>query len=171
MEHPTMEAITTTKEEQTQLEIDAFMGPHIKRARIALFIIGGLYLISTALAWSDVRELRAALEEYANAAVSSSEAAKARQLANVALYITVGFGIAGFMTMVFAAMAGTRTTFAMYGAAAIFTAVTLLQIWANGIAQLMISPLFYIVVIVIGFGVSAAWKANALRRERGVAYA
>jgi len=143
-------------DEETELEIAAFMGPHIQRARIVLFAIGALYLIATYLTYNQVSQLRA-LEDV-----------RLQHLADIALYVTIGYGVAGFATLVLAGIAGTKTTFAIYGATGIFAANLLLNIWANGIAWL-IDPgaiVFWLILIALGMGVQAAWKANKLRRER-----
>jgi hypothetical protein len=156
-----------SQSELTELEIGAFMGPHIKRARIALVLVGILYAVTAYFSYDDVVRMR---EMMRGVAGSSPEVDKARRLVDMAYYFVVFTGIAGVASIVLAAIAGTKATFAMYAAAAIFAGHTLFQIYLGGVAAL-VSWEWWLIAIVIGMGFQAAWKADKLRRDRAPAQA
>lgn len=158
---------TPTQAELTELEIAAFMGPHIKRARIALVLIGALYAITAYLAFDDVARLRDMMRTYGN---SGPEAAEAKHLVDMAYYFVVFTGVAGVANIVLAAIAGTKATFAMYAAMAIFVAHTLFQLSLGG-DGFFLDFKWWLIAIVVGMGFQAAWKAEKLRKERAPARA
>ncbi|HEY5948416.1 MAG TPA: hypothetical protein VIV40_23125 [Kofleriaceae bacterium] len=153
--------------ELTELEIGAFMGPHIKRARIALVLMGILYAVTAYLAYGDVSRARDMMHAMGN---TSAEAARVKHLVDMAYYFVVFTGVAGIASIVLAAIAGTKTTFAMYAAVAIFAAHTLFQLYLGGVGFLL-SWEWWLIAIVVGMGFQAAWKADQLRKERAPAQA
>ena len=152
--------------ELTELEIAAFMGPHIKRARFALVLVGALYAVTAFLHYSDIAKLRDEIRAFNG---DSPEVSAARHLVDNAYYYVVFTGIAGVANIVLAAIAGARATFAMYAAMAIFVAYTLFQL-VLGI-PVFIDWVWWIIAIVVGMGFLAARKADNLRRERALATA
>jgi hypothetical protein len=158
---------TPTQAELTELEIAAFMGPHIKRARIALVLIGILYAVTAYLAFDDITRLRDMTRAYGG---DSPEAAQARHLVDMVYYFVVFTGVAGVANLVLAAIAGTKATFAMYAAMAIFVAHTLFQIYLGG-DGFFLDFKWWLIAIVVGMGFQAAWKAEKLRKERALAQA
>jgi hypothetical protein len=82
------------------------------------------------------------------------------------LYIFVVFtGVAGIANIVLAAIAGTKTTFAIYTAMGIFVAHSLFQLYLTE-GLLFTNWLFWITAIVLGMGFQAAYKAQQLRKSR-----
>jgi hypothetical protein len=156
-----------SQHEQTELEIAAFMGPHIKRARIALVLIGLLYLLIAYLNWGDVSRVREAI---GNVSGGGPEIAKAKHNIDMAYYFLLATAFAGVASIALAPFASVKSTFVMYAAAAIFAAHTLFQVYLGGAASLL-SWEFILIAIVIGMGLQAAWKADKLRRERAPARA
>lgn len=151
-----------TQDSLIELEIAAFMGPHIKRARIALVFIGGLYLWLAYRSWDAVAFAKKAME-----GVSSSDPALGsfKSAVNLAYVLVVYTGFAGVANIVLAAIAGTRTTFAMYAAMGIFAVGTALQLYASQ-GLIFTSWLWWLSAIVLGLGFQAAYKAHQLRKNR-----
>lgn len=145
-----------------ELEIAAFMGPHIKRARIALVLIGGLYLYLTYKSWDAVSYAKKSLE-----GLSSSDPGVAawKSAVNLAYVLVVYTGFAGIANIVLAGVAGVKTTFAMYTAMGIFAVGTALQLYASG-GLIFTSWLWWLSAIVLGMGFQAAYKAQQLRKNR-----
>jgi hypothetical protein len=150
-----------TQAELTELEIAAFMGPHISRARIALVLVGALYALTAFLHYADIAKVHDALRAYDG---DSPQAARLKHLVDMAYYYVVFTGVAGVANMALAAIAGARPTFAMYAAMAIFAAHTLFQISID--VPFFVDWVWWIMAIVVGMGFHAAWKAEKLRRER-----
>lgn len=153
-----------SQSELTELEIGAFMGPHIKRARIALVLVGVLYAIVAYLNYGDVARARDMMRAMGD---GGPEVAKVSHLVDMAYYFVLFTGFAGVASIVLAAIAGTKATFAMYAATAIFVAHTLFQLYLGG-AGVLLSWEFWLIAIVIGMGFQAAWKADQLRKERSL---
>jgi len=147
-----------------ELEIAAFMGPHIKRARIVLAIAGALYCIAGWMDYSRVAEVRAMLARAGAGMSRTPELARAEHIVNLAYLIVVGGIIAGVANIVLAAIAGTKTMVAFYAAVAIFAAYSLLQLYVSG-GLLLTSWLWWLTAIVVGMGFQAALKAEKLRRR------
>ena len=152
--------------ELTELEIAAFMGPHIQRARFALALVGALYAVTAFLHYSDIAKLHDAMRAYSG---DSPEETAARHLVDNAYYFVVFTGVAGVANLVLAAIAGARATFAMYAAMGIFAAYTLFQL-SLGI-PVFVDWVWWIIAIVVGMGFMAARKADKLRRDRAPAIA
>lgn len=145
-----------------ELEIAAFMGPHIKRARFALVLIGGLYIYLAYKSWDAVAYAKKMMD-----GVSSSDPgiAAMKSAVNLMWVLVVYTGFAGVANIVLAAIAGTKTTFAMYAAMAIFVVGTALQLYASG-GMIFTSWLWWLSAIVLGMGFQAAYKAQQLRKNR-----
>ena len=158
---------TPTQAELTELEIAAFMGPHIKRARIALVLIGVLYAVTAYASFDDVARLRESLRTYGD---GGPETAEASHLVDMIYYFVVFTGIAGVANIVLAAIAGTKATFAMYAAMAIFVGHTLFQIALGG-DGFFLDWKWWLIAIIVGMGFQAARKADQLRKERAPAQA
>ena len=153
-----------SQSELTELEIGAFMGPHIKRARIALVLVGILYAVVAYLNYDDITRVREMLHSMSG---SEPGVAKARHAVDLAYYYVLFTGFAGVASIVLAAIAGTKATFAVYAATAIFAAHTLFQVYLGGVEALL-SWQFWLIAIIIGMGFQAAWKADQLRKERSL---
>jgi hypothetical protein len=152
------------KEDELELEIAAFMGPHIKRARVALVVLGVLYAV---LGYLMYREVAAGLEYVRQWGGDDRAYAGARN-------ITIALFAASVGQVVLAAVAGKRTMLAFYGATALFATLFALLVWATG-TMILITPPFcvfwWVSALAIGLGLGAAWKADKLRRDRAPAQA
>lgn len=146
-----------------ELEIAAFMGPHIKRARIVLAFAGALYCIAGWFDYARVAELRAMVARAAADAPHAPELARAQHIVDLAYVLVVGGIIAGVANIALAAIAGTKTMIAFYAAAAIFAAYSLLQLYVSH-GLLLTNWLWWLTAIVVGMGFEAARKAEKLRR-------
>jgi hypothetical protein len=157
----------------TELEIDAFMGPHIKRARIALVLIGALYVLHAYLNYGDMKQWHDAVGRIPQDQLSE-ESLLIKNLISQMYYFVVFCGVAGVVNIVLAAIASTRATFAMYIAMGLFAILTAWQIYfgmsvpGNGRGALLFLTdwKWWIIAIVVGMGFEAAWKADKLRRVR-----
>src|SRR5688572_21965031 len=119
-----MERMTASQpqDDLIELEIAAFMGPHIKRARIALVLIGILYLWTTYRSYGDISHAHDVLK-------ADGAGSEIKRLVDL-LYIFVIFtGAAGIANIILAGIAGTKTTFAIYTAMGIFVAHSLFQVY------------------------------------------
>ena len=77
---------TPTQAELTELEIAAFMGPHIKRARIALVLIGALYIWVAYRSYGDVSRAKEMMDRYAAGEPAMDEL---KRLVNLAYIIVI----------------------------------------------------------------------------------
>jgi hypothetical protein len=150
------------QEDLIELEIAAFMGPHIKRARIALVLIGALYIWSAYRAWGGISDAREAMK---GISASDPDMGELKRLVDLAYFIVVFTGASGIANIVLAALAGTKTTFAIYTATGIFAVHTAIQLYATE-GLIVTSWLWWVTAIVLGLGFQAAYKANQLRRSR-----
>ena len=142
-------------QEETELEIAAFMGPHIKRARIALVLIGILYAYVGYRDYGMVKQWREAL-------AGSEVAGKVDML----YYFVIFTFIAGVANIVLAVIGGKQTTKTMYIAFGIFVVHSAWMLYLVGVL-LFTSWTWWISAIVIGMGFQAALKAENLRKQRG----
>lgn len=150
------------QEDLLELEIAAFMGPHIKRARIALVLIGILYIYSAYTHYSTIAEWREALRGVSPNDPTGSEL---KRRVDLAYFIIIFVGASGMANIALAAIAGRKTTFAIYTAMGIFAVHTLLQLYATE-GLILTNWLWWITAIVLGMGFQAAYKARRLRSER-----
>jgi hypothetical protein len=153
---------TQPQEDLVELEIAAFMGPHIKRARIALVLIGLLYAWTAYRAYGGIAHAREAMKGVSS---SDPDLGELKSLVDLAYFIVVFTGVSGIANIVLAAIAGTKTTFAIYTAMGIFAVHTAIQLYATK-GLILTSWLWWITAIVLGMGFQAAWKAQKLRKER-----
>ena len=144
------------QEDLLELEIAAFMGPHIKRARIALVIVGLVYAFNAYLTYDDINALRELMR---------GDSSKLASAVNLAYYFVVATAVAGVANIFLAAIGGTKTTFAIYIAMAIFAAHSLFTLYVGGI-MLFMSWIWWLTAISLGIGFQAAWKADQLRKTR-----
>ncbi len=155
-------ATTYSKQELLELEIGAFMGPHIKRARIALVLIAAVFVWTTYTNYDDIARFREMMNGFADG--SGPMFAKAKRLADVAYVLVIFTGIAGFANLVLAAIGGRRPTFAMYAAMGIFAVYTALNMYLSE-ALILTTLRWWLMAIVLGMGVQAAYKAHELRKS------
>jgi hypothetical protein len=147
----------TQQQNELELEIAAFMGPHIKRARIFLVLLGGLYAFMGYRAYGDV----AALRDLARG--ETGEFARMATLLYAAVVFTI---VAGVANIVLAVVAGKKTMIAFYAAVGIFAANSLFQIYLAG-PLLFTSWVWWVTLIILGMGFQAAYKADKLRKSGG----
>ncbi len=145
--------------ELLELEIAAFQGPHIKRARLVLAASGLLYIILGYLDYGDVAKVRERVRTLTDAGVNVGDAP---HLVNVALAITVAAVVGGIANVALAVLGGTKTMIVFYVAAAIFIAQSALNLYASG-GALFTSLLWWMIAIVLAFGFMAAFKAEQMR--------
>lgn len=152
-----------TEEEQRQLELEiaAFMGPHIKRARIVLVMIGLLYAISGYMNYGDVKKYRDAVNAWRGPHDSLFE--KLQHNASLAYFAVVFVIAAGIANIVLAAIAGKKTTIAFYAAMAVFVAHSCLLLYISG-GAIVTNIIWWLTAICLGMGFQAAMKADKLRR-------
>ena len=143
-------------EDHIELEIAAFQGPHIKRTRILLALLGVFYLFDAYMNWGEIAEWRAVL--------AGSEGQLVDKV-NLAYYFLIASIVVGVSNFVLAAIAGTKTTFAMYIAMALFVFHVVFETVVTDVSVFMDYKL-WLMAIVMGFGFQAALKADKMRRER-----
>ena len=136
------------------IEIAAFMGPHIKRARIALVIIGLLYAYVGYKDYGLVRQWREAL---AGTEVAGN--------VDMLYYFVLFTFAAGVANIVLAMVGGKQATKAMYAAFAIFVVHSAWLLYIFGL-MLFTNWQWWITAIVLGMGFEAALKAERLRKQR-----
>ena len=153
------------KNEQVELEIGAFMTPHINRARIMLVVIGILYVVLGYLAYKEIAPWKEAADAWERRGATNDEAVKELRNSIQIAYITVVYVMcAGVANVVLAVIAGKKTMLAFNIAAVIFIVHTLLQIWATK-GTIFFSWLWWVTIIILGMGYQAAHKAYKLRQQ------
>ena len=146
--------------EMMELEIAAFMTPHINRARIVLVAVGLLYAFLGWRAYGDIAELKRMVD----ADGGGGEMYEAFRDAVTKAYVLVVFVIAaGVANIVLAVIAGKKTMLAFNIAMGIFVIHTGIQMYVAGGLFLM-SWLWWVTAICLGMGYAAATKAEKLRR-------
>src|SRR5436190_16217314 len=93
--------------EMTELEIAAFMTPHINRARIVLVAVGILYAVLGYLAYRDVSKLKQMIDAYGSA--NDPDLEPIRDAVTKAYMIVVFVMVAGVANIGLAAIAGKKT--------------------------------------------------------------
>jgi hypothetical protein len=146
-------------ENLVELEIAAFQGPHIKRARIVLAVAGLLYVWSGYQAYDAIAPLRNLI---LHATDTSPEMAKWRGAVNLVYAVVVASMIAGVSMFVLAGVAGKKTMLAFYAAVAVFGGYSLLALYASD-AAILTSVVWWATAICLTLGFSAARKAEKLR--------
>jgi hypothetical protein len=152
-----------TEEEQRQLELEigAFQGPHIKRARIVLVLVGALYALSGYMNYGDVKRFRADVNSWTGPHTPRFE--ELQHLASLAYYAVVFVTVAGVANILLALIAGKKTTLAFYIAMGIFVALSAFQLYISG-GLLLTNFIWWITAISLGLGFQAAMKAEKMRR-------
>ncbi len=147
-----------------ELEIGAFMGPHIKRARIALVLIGVFYAVSAYLDYGDIARLRDALAGYEGRHNTAFDELQSRvSTAYEYIVLTIVVGVAN---IALAGIGGKKTTLAMYIAMALFVVHSgFTLVLTQGL--LVTSVVWWMIAITLGLGFQAAVKAERLRRTAG----
>jgi hypothetical protein len=146
-----------------ELEIAAFMGPHIKRARIMLFAVGTIDVVLGGLDYPDIAQAREMMQRlHADPMYAQASFAAADHAVTLASVLVIGAIVAGLANIVLAAIGGKQTTRAMYVAMAIFVAFSALQLYAAGVL-LFTSLLWWFTAIILGLAFTAARKADKLR--------
>jgi hypothetical protein len=144
------------------LEIAAFMTPHINRARIVLVLMGALYLYFGYRAYDGIAALRDAVDAWAAKSHDGSvdELKSAVTIAYVSVVVAM---VTGAANIVLAAIAGTKTMLAFNIAAGLFVIHTCLQAYVSS-GTVFMSLLWWITAICLAMGYQAARKAETLRR-------
>ena len=151
-----------------ELEIGAFMGPHIKRARMVLVAVGVLYAVTGYIAYGDISQLHDRLARYTGehgAAFDELQSAVSTAYVYVVLTVVVGIANIGL-----AAIGGKQTTKAMYVAMGLFVLHSAFQIILTG-GVLVTSVVWWLIAITMALGFQAAVKAEQLRRSAAAARA
>ncbi|MBA3465098.1 MAG: hypothetical protein H0T46_34510 [Deltaproteobacteria bacterium] len=141
------------------LEIAAFMTPHINRARIVLVAVGLLYAFLGWRAYGDIVEVKQILDAYGE----DTDYSELRSAVTLAYAIVVYVMVAGVANIILAIIAGKKTLLAFNIAGAIFLIHTALQMWAAG-ALFITSWVWWVTAIALAMGYTAAQKAERLRR-------
>ncbi len=155
-----------TSHDEVELEIAAFMGPHIKRARIVLAVAGALYFVLGWLDYSNIADARAMLQ-HVSGSVPTPELERARHVVDLAYLVVMSAMVSGIANIVLAAIAGKKTMVAFYAAVAIFGVFSLIQIYVSG-GVLLTSWIWWLTAIIVGLGFQAALKAEKLRSKSRV---
>ena len=149
----------------TELEIAAFMGPHIKRARIVLVVIGALYAIFGYLDYGKIAETRDMVQRLTESAPSSPQLADYSSKVTLVYTLVVFSIISGIANIGLAALAGKKAMLAFNAAAAIFVIHSGMQGYVSG-GMIFTNILWIMTAIVLAFGYMAALKAERLRHAR-----
>ena len=144
------------QQNEVELEIAAFMGPHIKRARIVLVLVGLLYAIDGYRNYDAVAQLREMTR--------GSELPEVERTVTLLYAAVVFMIIAGIANIVLAAVAGKKTMLAFYAAMGIFVVHSAFLLYLSG-GALITSWLWWLTAICLGLGFQAALKAERLRRD------
>jgi hypothetical protein len=151
-------------ENLVELEIAAFQGPHIKRARIVLAAAGLLYVWSGYKQYDWIAQLRDLMN---HATDTSPEMAAWRSAVNLAYVVVVSSIIAGIAMFGLAGIAGKKTMLAFYAAVAVFGAHSLLELYASS-GAILTSWVWWATAICLTLGFTAARKAEKLRAAPAV---
>jgi hypothetical protein len=147
-----------TDENLVELEIAAFQGPHIKRARIVLAVVGLIYIYWGWHSYDAIAKLRQIVNQ-----ASGPDLYGAKSTVHLVYAVVVSWIVGGIAMFVLAGLAGKKTMLAFYAAVAVFGAVSLLELYASG-GGLLTSLVWWMAAICLTLGFIAARKAEALRR-------
>ncbi len=136
----------------------------IRRARIALVLVGILYAWTAYGNYDNLRPWRD------GSMFVSEPTGEIKRLIDLAYFIVVVTGIASVANVVLAAIAGTRTTFAIRAAMGIFAVYTALRLYQTD-GRYLSTWQWWVTALALGIGVRAAYKARQLRRSRQLAQA
>lgn len=146
-----------------ELEIAAFMAPHINRARIVLVLMGILYVSIGLMAYSDLAPIRKAVEAWSKSNPNDAQLGELRSALSLAYVTIVAAIVIGGANIVLAVIAGKKAMLAFNIALGLFILHTLLQAYATD-GVIFTSFLWWITAIFLGMGYQAALKAHKLRK-------
>jgi hypothetical protein len=146
---------STAPHEHVEREIASY----VKRARIALVLVGILYAWTAYGNYDHLRPWRD------GSMFENEPTGEIKRMIDLAYFIIVFTGIASVANVVLAAIAGKRTAFAIYTAMGVFAVYTALRLYQTQ-ARCLSNWLWWVTTIVLGFGFQAAHKANQLRKSR-----
>jgi len=147
------------RNEQIELEIAAFQGPHIKRARIVLAVAGLLYVWTGYRAYDSVAKARDLINQ---AGEGGALLEQYQHVINLAYAVVMSAIIAGLSMFVLAGIAGKKTMLAFYAAVAVFGVHTLILLYASE-GLVFTDFVWWAVAICLTLGFTAARKAEKLR--------
>ena len=147
------------RNEQIELEIAAFQGPHIKRARIVLAVAGLLYVWTGYRAYDSVAKARDLINQ---AGEGGALLEQYQHVINLAYAVVMSAIIAGLSMFVLAGIAGKKTMLAFYAAVAVFGIHTLILLYASE-GLVFTDFVWWAVAICLTLGFTAARKAEKLR--------
>lgn len=147
---------------ETELEIDAFMAPHIKRARIVLACAGVLDAIGAWLASSTINHAQTMLDRAAAQGVHGGDLDRAQAAVSTAHTLVLTFAIGGIVNIVLAAIGNQRRIGPFYAAVAVFALLSLVQLVLTD-GGLLVSWTWWLTAIAVFLGFTAARKAAQLR--------
>jgi hypothetical protein len=131
--------------------VELEMALYIKRVRIALVLIGVLY------AWTAYGNYNHLTPWRDGSMFESEPTGEIKRLIDLAYCIIVFTGIASVANLVLAAIAGKKTTFAIYISMGIFAIYTALRVYqTNG--RYLSTWLWWTTAIVLGIGFQAAYQ-------------
>ena len=137
---------------------------YIKRTRIALVLLGILY------AWTAYGNYWH-LKPWRDGSMFESEpTGELEQLIDLSYFIIVFTGIASIANVLLAAIAGKKTTFAIYTAIAIFAVYTALRLYQTD-GRCLSDWLWWVTTIVLGLCFQAGYNASQLRKSQQLARA
>jgi fucose 4-O-acetylase-like acetyltransferase len=143
-----------------ELEIASY----IKRTRIALVLLGILYAWT---AYGNYDHLRPWVD---GSMFANEPMGEIKLFISHAYFMILVTGIASGANLVLAAIAGKRTTLAIYTAMGIFAVYTALRLYQTS-GRSLSSWLWWVTAIVLGVGFQAAYKASQLRASTQLAKA
>ena len=145
--------------EQLELEIAAFQGPHIKRARIVLAVAGLLYVWTGYRAYDAVAKMRDLINQIHD---SSPQLDQAHHVVNLAYTVVMSAIVAGIAMFALAGIAGKKTMAAFYAAVAVFGVHTMILLYASD-GLVLTDFVWWATAICLTLGFTAARKAEKLR--------
>jgi len=143
---------------------DHELASYVRRARIALVLIGILYAWT---AYGNYHHLRPWRD---GSMFVNQPTGELGRLIDLAYFIVVFTGIASVANLVLAAIGGRRTTLAIGAALGVFAVYTALRLYQTD-GRYLSTWQWWVTALALGIGVQAAYKANQLRRSRQLANA
>jgi hypothetical protein len=145
-------------------DLEHELASYVRRARIALVLIGVLYAW---VAYGNYDHLR----PWRDGTMFANEpTGEIKRLIDLAYFLVVFTGVASVANLVLAAIGGRRTTLAIGAAAGVFATYTALRLYQTD-GRYLSTWQWWVTALALGIGVQAAYKANRLRRSRQLANA
>jgi hypothetical protein len=145
-------------------DLEHELASYVRRARIALVLIGVLYAW---VAYGNYDHLR----PWRDGTMFANEpTGEIKRLIDLAYFLVVFTGVASVANLVLAAIGGRRTTLAIGAAAGVFAIYTALRLYQTD-GRYLSTWQWWVTALALGIGVQAAYKANRLRRSRQLANA